>query len=83
MVLIQTFGALTVTMTTTVRKALSIILSFIIFPKPYSHIYTIAIISLFSGVFLSVYKPGKGFGELLKRKENKYENEEEKESLIK
>lgn len=55
MVIIQLFGALVVTMTTTMRKALSIILSFIIFPKSYSHVYTVAISLLFSGTFLSVY----------------------------
>lgn len=52
--LIRNFGAVTATTVTTVRKILTIVGSFLIFPKPYSNYYVLAGLLFFAGLVTDV-----------------------------
>eukprot|EP00906_Rhabdomonas_costata_P007900 RCo011286 len=68
MLLTKLFGALVAVTTTSCRKAVTLYLSFLLFPKPYSHLYLLAALSIFLGVFMNVYtKNQKKAHELLAR----------------
>jgi len=55
MLMTRLFGALATVTTTSCRKALTLYLSFIFFPKPYTHRYLFAFFCIFAGIFLNVY----------------------------
>ena len=52
--LTKLFGILMTVTATSTRKVLSIVLSFIIFPKPIGISYVFAVLFVFSGVFIRV-----------------------------
>ena len=52
--LIRNFGAVTATTVTTVRKILTIVSSFLIFPKPFSAYYVLAGALFFAGLVTDV-----------------------------
>jgi len=55
MAVIKRFGALIAVITTSLRKMLTIILSFLIYPKPFSFAYAIGLILVFAGIGLESY----------------------------
>eukprot|EP00753_Platysulcus_tardus_P013831 PLAT3871.3.p1 GENE.PLAT3871.3~~PLAT3871.3.p1 ORF type:complete len:258 (+),score=123.25 PLAT3871.3:320-1093(+) len=59
MLLVQRFGALVAVTTTSCRKAVSIIISFLVFPKPYTHAYALATLCVFGGIAINVYVKNK------------------------
>ena len=54
--MIQESGIILSITLTTFRKCLSIILSFVVFPKPFSFYHFLAIVFIFSGIIIHVYK---------------------------
>ncbi|KAL9657803.1 hypothetical protein ABK040_013141 [Willaertia magna] len=57
--MIKLFGVLICLTTTCLRKVLSILLSYLLFPKPLVFNHILAIILIFSGVFIRVYCKNK------------------------
>eukprot|EP00996_Jenningsia_fusiforme_P000967 NODE_1881_length_1370_cov_32.289175_g1702_i0.p1 GENE.NODE_1881_length_1370_cov_32.289175_g1702_i0~~NODE_1881_length_1370_cov_32.289175_g1702_i0.p1 ORF type:complete len:352 (-),score=53.96 NODE_1881_length_1370_cov_32.289175_g1702_i0:223-1278(-) len=55
MLLTRLFGALSCVLTTSIRKAMTIYLSFLLFPKPYNHLYLVASICIFAGIGLNTW----------------------------
>mmetsp|Transcript_38341 Transcript_38341/g.62111 ORF Transcript_38341/g.62111 Transcript_38341/m.62111 type:complete len:409 (-) Transcript_38341:26-1252(-) len=55
LVLVNQFGAVTSVVVTSCRKLLTIFLSFILFPKPFTSLYAWATLSLFAGMLLQAY----------------------------
>jgi len=55
MLLIKRFGSLINVTTTVCRQAITVYLSFILYPKPYSHWYLVAAIFIFGGILLNLY----------------------------
>ena len=55
MLMTRLFGALVTVTTTSCRKAMTLYLSFVFFPKPYNHMYLLAFCCIFVGVFMNVY----------------------------
>jgi len=55
MAVIKRFGALIAVITTSLRKMLTIVLSFIIYPKPFSLAYALGLILVFAGIGLESY----------------------------
>ena len=53
--LVVTYGALLAVTVTTCRKAVSIIISFLVFSKPFTVQYVFAGVVIFLGIFLNVY----------------------------
>eukprot|EP00668_Euglena_longa_P001238 GGOE01001467.1.p1 GENE.GGOE01001467.1~~GGOE01001467.1.p1 ORF type:complete len:311 (-),score=60.43 GGOE01001467.1:179-973(-) len=56
MLLIKRFGSLINVTTTVCRQAVTIYLSFLFYPKPYSHLYLVAAVSIFGGMFLNIHE---------------------------
>ena len=54
MVMVKVFGALTTVTTTSVRKAITIIFSFIIFPKPINSVYICGVVFVFFGIGMNI-----------------------------
>eukprot|EP00667_Euglena_gracilis_P015823 EG_transcript_16490 len=68
MLLIKRFGSLINVTTTVCRQAVTIYLSFLFYPKPYSHLYLLAALSIFGGMFLNIYeKNAKQIDRLVQR----------------
>lgn len=53
------FGILITLTVTTLRKVMSILLSFVLFPKPFVLGHALAIVLVFAGVFLRIYNTNK------------------------
>ncbi len=64
MIMVKRFGALTTVTTTSVRKAVTIIFSFIIFPKPINSVYICGVIFIFSGLGLNIWIKQQGDKEI-------------------
>jgi adenosine 3'-phospho 5'-phosphosulfate transporter B3 len=56
MLMVKRFGAVATTTTTSARKAVTIIFSFILFPKPFSHVYTLGFFMIFSAIGVGLYQ---------------------------
>ena len=54
MVMVKMFGALTTVTTTSVRKAVTIIFSFIIFPKPINSVYICGVLFVIFGIGMNI-----------------------------
>ena len=54
MVMVKMFGALTTVTTTSVRKAVTIIFSFIIFPKPINSVYICGVMFVIFGIGMNI-----------------------------
>ena len=57
--LIKQFGALVTVMTTSFRKLLTILISFMLFPKPWVLGHAAGVAMVFSGIFLNIYVKNK------------------------
>jgi hypothetical protein len=55
MALVKQFGALVAATVTSSRKLMSIMASFMLFPKPFTMIYIIGTVQVFFGIGLEVY----------------------------
>ena len=55
MVMVKSFGALVTVTTTSLRKALTIILSFVLFPKSVNASYYVGVFFVLAGMVLNVY----------------------------
>jgi solute carrier family 35 (adenosine 3'-phospho 5'-phosphosulfate transporter), member B3 len=53
--IVKKFDAVTATTVTTVRKIMTVLLSFVIFPKPFSLVYVLGIAFFCAGVYIPVY----------------------------
>eukprot|EP00301_Raphidiophrys_heterophryoidea_P025093 c8336_g1_i1.p1 GENE.c8336_g1_i1~~c8336_g1_i1.p1 ORF type:complete len:446 (-),score=85.10 c8336_g1_i1:1220-2557(-) len=63
MTMVKQFGAVVTVTTTSARKVLTIFLSFLIFPKPYTHAYLLGGILIFGAIGLNLPRNnGKGSG---------------------
>ena len=59
LLLLKAHGAVTATAVTTVRKILSIIVSFLLFPKPWTNVYLAGLAAFGAGLGLSVWSSGR------------------------
>ena len=68
MALVKQFGALVAATVTSSRKLMSIMASFLLFPKPFTFIYLIGTVQVFFGIGLEVYlKNSKGINQLVEQ----------------
>jgi adenosine 3'-phospho 5'-phosphosulfate transporter B3 len=56
LVLVKTSGIVVATTVSTVRKFCTILLSFVLFPKPFAFAHAIGLVAVFFGIFLSSSK---------------------------
>ena len=67
MALVQEFGGITTVLVGNTRKAITIVLSFIMFPKPFSNLYLVGGVLVFGGLIGNAYYKEKQSGGKVKK----------------